>query len=82
MVKRWDFHDDLNGMRDFRNGRYVLFSDYDALAERCERLEAALLWYALGDNYYAQPGAGNPALTDSGNIAREALSGSSGRKDG
>ena len=79
MVKRWDFYDDLNGMRDFRNGRYVLFSDYNTLAERCERLEAALRdvigWVPFGDSWHT----GDPAAAVK--RARDLLSGSSGGKE-
>ena len=40
MVKRYWWVED--GMEEFERGDFVFYPDYAALAERCERLEAAL----------------------------------------
>jgi hypothetical protein len=61
----------------------VMYDDYAALAERCERLEAALrsLRSMCADNL--ELGAEGPAYwEDCGDVINEALSGSSGGKDG
>lgn len=40
MVKRYDQWHHRDAIDEMENGDYVLHSDYAALAERCERLEA------------------------------------------
>jgi hypothetical protein len=42
MVKRYDQHDRHEPIEEMANGEYVKHTDYDDLAERCERLEGAL----------------------------------------
>jgi hypothetical protein len=50
MVKRYSVylpHYETGEIEEMQDGEYVQYTDYAALAERCERLEAALI---LGKN--------------------------------
>ena len=81
MVKRYDMREFDHSIERYEDGSLVSYDDYAALAERCERLEAALRNLAdsaddVGDGYNTS------SMDDYIAVARGLLSGSSGGKNG